>query len=429
MKKVPLRWQLLAVLFVAMTVNIVDRNVISFIMLHDGFKQTLLGTSVLGPAERGHFKELMGLVDMFFRIAYALGFVLFGWLIDRMGTRRGFSVAIAVWSVASMAHAFVANFWQVSAARFVLGLGESGGIPAAVKTIGERFAPSDRSFAMGWIAAGVNMGVIVTALVVPSLIESVSWRTTFFLTGGLGLVVLVLWLFVNRGRPKPLPEPLADPATPRFSWKALLTYRQTWAFAAGKFFTDAVWWFYLSWLPTFFNENPNFNQKLDLTHLTGPLLVIYLASDAGSIFFGWLATKLQKVGWSVGRARKTTMFLTALCALPIGFASVTNNLVVCVALISLATAGHQGWSTNLLTLPSDLFPQRVVGSVTGIGSMFGAVGGVLLASASGFIITRSGYAPLFLGASLAYLLAWGCLVFLVPKFDQPTALKTSLAHA
>jgi ACS family hexuronate transporter-like MFS transporter len=410
------KWRIISLLFFAMMINYVDRNVMSFVMVNDDFKRTLLGLrpiDPLGAAELARFKEIIGLADMVFKIAYASGFLLVGWLIDKLGTYRGFKWAVGVWSIAAMAHTAITGAWGLMAARFTLGLGEAGGMPTAIKTISEWFPQSERSLATGILNAGVNVGILITASLVPFLVESFGWRVAFLVTGSLGIVTFFLWKAMYH--PYPVPSGTLPPPPIRVSWGTLLRLRQTWVYAAGKFLTDPVWWFFLTWLPTFFNENKHFAEPIDLKNLTGPFLIIYFISDIGSVFFGWLATSLQKRGWSANLARKSTLLLTALCVVPIFLVSTTTDIAFAVALLSLATAGHQGWSSNLQTLPSDLFPQEVVGSVSGIGATFGAIGGILLAGASGFIINRYGYAPLFMGASVAYLLAWLVLVVSLPK--------------
>jgi ACS family hexuronate transporter-like MFS transporter len=425
------RWLICSILFVATTINYIDRNVLSFTMLDDAFRRVMLGLPTgapLGDTEIALFKERMGYVDAAFKFAYAIGFVIAGWMIDRIGTRRGFSISITVWSIAGIVHGFVNSVFGMTGARFLLGLGEAGNFPSCIKSVAEWFPRKERSFATGLFNAGSNVGIIVTAACIPFVISALGWRASFILTGAVGSLVLVFWLmFFHRPEehPKVSQAELAyirsdgeQDSGRRVKWGQLIPFRATWAFGIGKFLTDAVWWFYLTWLPSFFNDNAALTTKLDLKSVGIPFIVIYLISDGGSIFFGWLATRFIHMGWSVNRARKTTMLICALCVVPIFFASMTSSIVVAIALISLATAAHQGWSANLFTTVSDMFPKRAVGSVTGIGGMMGGIGGALLAAVAGKVIGVVGYWPLFIFASCAYLIALAIIQALVPRLEQ-----------
>lgn len=427
------RWVICAILFVATTINYVDRNVLSFTMLDDHFRHVMLGLpddAPLGAAEMALFKERMGYVDAAFKFAYAMGFVIAGWMIDRLGTRRGFSISITVWSFAGILHGFVHSVMGMSWARFLLGLGEAGNFPASIKSVAEWFPRKERSFATGLFNAGANVGIILTAACVPLIVAHWGWRASFIITGALGFFVLTVWLlafYKPEAHPKVSAAELAyirsdgeEDNGKSVKWGALLPFKATWAFAIAKFLTDAVWWFYLTWLPSFFNDNAALDTKLDLKSVGIPFIIIYLISDGGSIFFGWLATRFMQLGWSVNRARKTTMLICALCVVPIFFASMTSSIVVAIALISLATAAHQGWSANLFTTASDMFPKRAVGSVTGIGGMMGGIGGALLAAFAGKIIGVAGYWPLFIFASGAYLLALAIMQVLAPRLEPVT---------
>lgn len=373
------------------------------------------------------FKVLYGDVDAAFKFAYALGFLLVGWLIDRIGTKRGFSLGILVWSIAAVLTTFVGNMTGLRWARAFLGLGEAANFPSAIKAIADWFPRRERSFANGLFNAGTNVGIILTALVIPYLILQFGWRSSFLVTGLLGFVLLVFWWFTY-SKPERNTKLSADELayirsddknvrTANVSWTRLLGYKQTWAFAVGKFMADPIWWFYMSWLPDFFNSNDALDQRLDLKSFGVAFLIIYVVSDAGSIFFGWLSTQFMSWGWSANRARKTTLLICALCVVPIFFAAQTSSLTVAIALISLATAAHQGWAANMYTFASDLFPKNVVASVTGIGGMFGAVGGILLALLAGRIITAFGYLPMFIIASCSYLLALIIIHLVLPKLE------------
>ncbi len=403
-------------------------------MTDEVFRKEMLDLApdaVLTKEATDRFKVLYGDVDAAFKFAYAIGFLLVGWLIDRIGTKRGFALGITVWSIAGVLTAFVNNMVGLRWARALLGLGEAANFPSSIKTIAEWFPRRERSFANGLFNAGANVGIILTAIAVPYLILEYGWRSSFLVTGILGFGLLVLW-WLTYSKPETNPKLSADElayirsdqekVTPlKISWGRLLGYKQTWAFAVGKFMADPIWWFYMSWLPDFFNSNDALDQKLDLKSFGVPFLIIYVVSDAGSIFFGWLTTQLMNRGWTANRARKTTMLICALCVVPIFFAAQTSSLTVAIALIALATAAHQGWSANMYTFASDLFPRNVVASVTGIGGMFGAVGGILLALLAGRIITAFGYLPMFIIASCAYLIALAIIHLVLPKMEPVKA--------
>ena len=422
------RWRICAVIFLATTINYIDRNVFSFTMLDETFRHQMLGIPLGTPlteADMAVFREKMSFLDSIFKYCYAFGFLLAGYLIDKVGIRRGYAIGIGGWSLAAVSHGLVHSVPGMAWARGALGIGEATNFPSAIKTVSEWFPKKERSFATGVFNAGANVGIILTAVFVPMIVLHWGWRASFIITGAVGTMVLFWWLAIYR-RPEDHPSlskaELAHirqdgPAEPevRVPWGVLIRYKATWAFAICKFMTDAVWWFYLTWLPTFFNSNPAFPDKLDLKSVTGPFLVIYIVSDLGSIFFGWLATQFIHLGWSVNKARKVTMLICAVCVVPIVFASMTSSVVIAVALIALATAAHQGWSANLFTTVSDQFPRRAVGSVVGIGGLAGGLGGALFAAKTGFIINTGGYVPLFAIAASAYLLALLVMQVLVPK--------------
>ena len=424
------RWRIVALLFLATTINYIDRQVLSFTMTDDLFRKEMLGLNpadALTPDMVDRFRVEYSKVDSAFKFAYAIGFLLIGWFIDRIGIRRGFSAGILVWSLAAVATTFVQGLGQLGWLRALLGIGEAANFPAAIKAVSEWFPRQERSFATGIFNAGTNVGIILTALAVPFLILHAGWRSSFLVTGLLGFVLLLLWqrTYTRPQRSRHLsPGELAyiqsDNATEpagRVSWLQLLSFKQTWAFAVGKFLSDPVWWFYMAWLPDFFQSNDALDQKLDLKSFGIPFLIIYIVSDAGSIFFGWLTTRFMQRGWSANRARKTTLLLCALCVVPIFSAAQTHSLAIAIGLIALATAAHQGWSANMYTFASDLFPKSAVGSVMGIGGMSGAVGGLLLARFSGDLINQFGYLPLFVGASGVYLLAFGLIHLILPHLE------------
>lgn len=404
------RWAICALLFFATTINYIDRQVLG--ILASPLQQEL-----------GWSESQYGFIATAFTGAYAVGLLVVGRLMDSFGTRRGFSLAIIFWSAAAMGHALARSAFGFSVARFALGLGEAGNFPAAIKTVAEWFPKKERAFATGIFNSGSNVGAIIAPLVVPWIAINYSWQWAFIITGATGFIWLIFWLIIYR---KPEEHPRlskseldyiqSDPAEPsvRIPWARLLPHRQTWAFAAGKFLTDPIWWFFLFWLPKFLNET----YGLNLSSIGLPLIIIYLAADVGSIGGGWLSSTLIKRGWSINAGRKTAMLICALSVVPILFAARASNLWVAVGLIGLATAAHQGWSANLFTIVSDTFPRRAVGSVVGIGGFAGSVSGMLIATATGFLLEWTGsYVPIFFVAASAYLLALLVVHLLAPRLE------------
>jgi ACS family hexuronate transporter-like MFS transporter len=428
------RWRILALLFFATTINYIDRNVLSFTMIDDLFRKEMLGVAPgaeLTQADQDYFKEMMGYVDAAFKFAYAIGFLIFGYVIDRIGTKKGFAFSISIWSIAGVLNAFVGSFKGLSFTRFLLGIGEAGNFPSSVKTVAEWFPRKERSLAAGIFNAGANVGIIVTAVAVPFITIHYGWRVSFIATGLLGVILLFFWWRMYRlpqGHPKVNAAEIThiesdqETSTTKIPWSKVITYKQTWAFALGKFLTDPIWYFYLTWLPDFFNSNDALEDKLDLKNIGIPFIVIYLVSDLGSVFFGWMSSNFIKQGWSVNKARKTTMLICAFCVVPIVFASTTGSVYIAVALIALATAAHQGWSANILTLTSDMFPKQAVASVVGVGGMMGAIGGTLFAASAGLIRVKFGYMPLFIIAGSAYLIAILVIHVIVPRLDKVEAI-------
>jgi ACS family hexuronate transporter-like MFS transporter len=405
------RWRICALLFFAATINYVDRQVLG----------------VLAPELQrviGWNEIQYGYIVTAFQAAYALGMLLVGSFIDRVGTRVGYAVSIGIWSLSAMGHALARTVLGFGFARFMLGLGESGSFPAAIKTVAEWFPRKERALATGIFNSGTNIGAIIAPLVVPWLTVRYGWRSAFMFTGLFSAIWLVAWLVTYR-RPeehrklsKPELEYIqSDPPEPtvRIPWARLLPHRQTWAFLIGKFLTDPIWWFYLYWLPKFLHSR----HGLSLTELGPPLVAIYVMADVGSITGGWLPAALLKRGWSANRARKVSMLICALCVVPIVFAAKVSSLWGAVALVGLATAAHQGWSANLFTTVSDMFPRRAVASVVGIGGFGGAVGGMLIATFTGFLLQFTGsYVPVFIMAGSAYLTALLIMHSIVPRLER-----------
>ncbi len=407
----------------------------SFVMTDDNFKRELLGlpsNAILTPAFIASFKQQMGLVDAAFKITYAIGFLIAGWLIDKLGTKKGFSIGIILWSIAGMLTGFVQSFFSLKIVRALLGLGEATNFPSAIKTTSEWFPKSERSLASGLLNAGSNVGVIVTAIFIPFIILKYGWRAAFVATGLLGIILLIVWLF-NYKKPQEskrisqkelnyITQDNIKTSTEKISFFKLFRYKQAWIYATGKFFADPIWYFFLTWLPTFFNDNKALDEKLQLSNFGLTFLIIYAVSDLGSIFFGWLSTRMMKQGWSENKARKTTLLFCALCVTPIYLASTTHNLIFAIALISLATAAHQGWSANMYAIPANLFPTKYVASVIGFGGTIGAIGGIALAASTGFIVSTFGYEPMFILASCSYFVGLIIIHLIMPEL-KPIAEK------
>ncbi len=403
------RWVICALLFFATAINYIDRQVFS--ILAPDLQKSI-----------GWNEVEYSYIVLAFHIAYAVGLVGVGSLIDRIGTRKGYSIAITFWSLASMGHALVRSAFGFGFMRFALGLGEAGNFPAAVKTVAEWFPKKERALATGIFNAGSNVGAIAAPLLVPFIVLHFGFRWAFLVTGMLGFVWLVFWWVIYRppeDHPRLSPGELehiqSDPPEPsvKIPWLQLLPHRQTWAFAAGKFMTDPVWWFFLFWLPKYFNTT----YQLELKGLALPLVIIYVSADVGSIAGGWLSSMLLKRGHSISTARKVAMLVCASCVVPMVFAGWTHNVWVTVGLIALAAAAHQGWSANLYTLASDMFPRRAVGSVVGIGGMAGSIGNGITALAIGYAlkVTNNNYGVILAVCGFAYLAALLVIHLLSPN--------------
>jgi ACS family hexuronate transporter-like MFS transporter len=401
-----------ALLFFASTINYVDRQVIGIL---EKDLRVIIGWT---PVDYGNIVAA-------FNAAYALGLLVSGRLIDRFGTKIGYAVAIVVWSLAGMAAALARTPFGFGVARAALGIGEAANFPAAIKTVAEWFPKRERALTTGIFNAGTNVGAIVAPLTVPWIFINWGWQWAFVLTGALGFIWLLFWLPVYR-RPTEHPKlsvaELAyiqsdppDPPATKIPWIQLVPHRQTTAFAIGKFMTDPVWWFYLYWIPSFLREK----HGLELSTVGLPLITIYLIADLGSVGGGWLSSSYIKRGWSINRARKITMLICAIAVLPIVFMPYVGNLWLAVLLFGLAAAAHQGWSANIFTTSSDMFPRRAVGSVVGVGGMAGAIGGAIMAVTTGVVLDRTGgnYMLIFFAVGPAYLVALGIIHLLAPKLQ------------
>lgn len=409
-----LRWYICGLLFYATTVNYVDRQVL-------GLLKPVISK------ELGWNESDFGWVVFAFQGAYALMLPIAGRVIDWLGTRIGYALAVVVWSCAAMSHALAHNLLQFAAARFALGFGEAANFPAAIKTVADWFPKRERALATGIFNSGSNLGAILAPLLVPFVAARFGWRSSFLATGGLDLLWLVLWLTTFRLPAEKKSLSVAERAyiesdnetepPQRVPYRVLLGKRPAWAFLLGKFLTDPVWWFYLYWLPGFLNKK----YGLDLSHIGVPLITIYVVADVGSIGGGWLSSALLARTGDVTRARKTALLVCALLTTPVMCVMWTNgNLWATVALVSLAAAGHQGWSANLYTLTSDTFPRKVLASVVGLGGLGGAVGGMLVAVAVGYWLdfSHQAYGPLFVVAGLMYVFTFSLIHLLLPKLQQ-----------
>jgi ACS family hexuronate transporter-like MFS transporter len=391
------RWVICTLLFAATVIAYVDRGVIAYL---ERFLETVIPG--LDPVRYSN-------VLAAFQAAYAIGMAIAGGLTDKLGTRKAFAIAITLWSIAAMLPGAAFSVTTFGIAMFLLGLGEAANFPACIKTVAEWFPKRERALATGIFNSGANIGNIVVPLAVPFLVSFTGWRGAFAATGATGFIWLVCWLVYYR-RPEKHPSVsqaeldliLSDPIerVESVPWSRVAQRKETWAFAIAKFLTDPVWWFYLFWLPRYLQST--FHLSLAQDRL--PLVMVYAIATVGSVGGGWISSALLNRGLSLNFSRKTALLVCALCVVPVFFAPFIHNLWQVVALVGLATAAHQGWSANLFTLPSDMFPRSAVASVIGIGGMAGACGGFLLQLATGRIVKlTNSYVPLFVFACTAYL--------------------------
>ncbi|WP_426058842.1 MFS transporter [Hymenobacter sp. B1770] len=422
------RWTICSLVFFATTVNYLDRAVIS----------------LLKPYLETEFKWNSGdyaNIEIAFKLAYSVGMLGVGRIIDKLGTKIGYALSTFLWSLAAIGHAFVSSTLGFSVARAFLGVTEAGNFPAAIKTTAEWFPQKERALATGIFNSGSNVGAIIAPLTVPLIAETIGWKWAFVITGALGFVWLILWFIfyevparqVRLGKAEfdYIHSDVDDQAAvavgseSKVSWFKLLTFRQTWAFVLGKFLTDPIWWFYLFWLPDFLNKQ----YGLRGTDVALPVAAVYVLSSVGSVGGGWIPLNFMRNGMAAFRARKLSMLLIALCVFPIVFAQYLGQMSMWLAVlvIGIAAAAHQAWSANIFTTVSDMFPKRAVASVTGIGGMAGGLGGILL---SALVQKRmfvyyenigqleTAYFIMFLICGGAYLLAWVLMHFLAPNMKQ-----------
>ena len=406
------RWPSCALLFVATTINYMDR-------------QTLGIVAPTLQKELGWSEKDYAAIVSWFSFAYAIGYLGAGRMMDKLGVRKGYAISIVTWSAAAMSHAFARTTFGFSLARGALGLGESGNFPGAIKTTAEWFPRKERALATGIFNAGTNVGAVLTAVFIPPIALKFGWRAAFLCTGGLSLLWLCAWLLMyevpekhKRVSAAELRYIRSDPIerVGSVSWTEVLGHRQAWAFVLGKFLTDPVWWFYLFWLPKFLDQN--FGVKL--SGLSAPLIVIYVIADIGSVYGGYLSGALIKRGLSVNRGRKTAMLIAALVILPTMFAPKMSSLWGAVVLVSLAAAAHQAWSANMFTTASDLFPRRAVASIVGFGGFAGAMGGVIFQRIVGVALQHdpTAYKYIFIWCGGIYIVALGVIHLISPRMEQ-----------
>ena len=420
------RWVILSLVFFATTINYLDRQVIS--LLKDDYLEPLFGWNE---------KDFSNIV-IAFQVTYALGMVGSGFIIDKIGTKLGYGLALSIWSLASIGHAFAKATFGFVIARGVLGFSEAGNFPAAIKTVAEWFPRKERALAVGIFNSGTNVGAILAPLTVPLIAMEYGWQWAFIITGLIGLIWLLFWWLIYE-RPEKHPKLskeeleyiqsddssiLVSENDTKVKWIVLLRFKQTWAFAILKFFTDPIWWFILFWLPSFLNKQYGMTKM----ELAFPIAVVYTMAMFGSIAGGWLSGYFLQLGWPLYKARRTALLVFAFCALPMLAAQWlgTYSYWYAVIIIGIAASAHQAWSANIFTTVSDMFPKRMVASVVGIGGMIGAIGGVIIARTTGVVLdyyksmnnVEFGYSIMFVICAFAYLIAWLFFSLLVPKMPR-----------
>ncbi|PKK35207.1 MFS transporter [Siphonobacter sp. SORGH_AS_0500] len=419
------RWTVVMLLFFATTINYVDRQIIGLL------KPTL-------EKEFSWTESDYSRIVTFFSAAYAIGLLLFGRIVDKVGTKMGYTISIIFWSIAAMLHAIVSSTMGFITVRVLLGLGEAGNFPTAIKSVAEWFPKKERALATGIFNSGANIGAVVAPIMVPWILGVYGWEAAFIITGAIGFIWLIFWLvmyeipakkknmdpaeYAHIHSDSDLAAATAEVEGGSVSWGRLIGIKQTWAFIFGKMLTDPIWWFFLFWLPSYFAER----FQLDLKKPSLPLIIVYTATTIGSIGGGYLSGYFIKRGMPVFKARKMAMLIFALAVVPIISAKYINDIWIAVALIGLAAAAHQAWSANIFTTASDMFPKRAVSSVVGMGGMAGSIGGMLFPILIGSILDSykaqgnivAGYNLVFIICGFAYLLAWGAMHIFAPKMEE-----------
>ena len=402
------RWWIVALLFFATTINYIDRQVIAILAER---LQELFNLS----------ESDYGFIIMSFNIAYAIGLISTGRILDKIGTKLGYTIAVILWSIAGIFHAAARSFFSFAFMRFMLGIGESANFPAAVKSVAEWFPKRERALATGIFNTGTNIAAILTPLIIPIIVLKWGWQIAFIGTGALGFIWLLFWIpFYKRPEKNTrlsteerdyILQDGNEPVTKNVPWKKIFPYKQTLGICLARFFTDPIWWFFLYWLPKFLYTN----HGIDLKNIGPPLIVIYMVSAVGSVAGGWLSSFFIKRGKNTIAARKLSIFLLALLVIPIFFAATTTNMWFAVALIALAAFTHQGYAANIFTIVSDIYPKNAVGSIVGLSGFAGAIGGIIFSGSAGLILEFTGsYYVLFGIASVSYILCWIILKLFVP---------------
>lgn len=415
------RWVVCSLLFFATTINYLDRQVLGYL------KPTLEKEFAWTETDYSH-------IVMAFTASYALGLLLFGRIIDKVGSKLGYTVSITVWSIAAMLHSFVKSTLGFGVVRGLLGLGESGNFPSAVKTVVSWFPKKERALATGFFDSGSNIGAVLAPVIIPWILGFYGWQAAFLITGALGFIWLIAWRIFYEIPEKQKRVSAAEMEYIRsddkdreegdahIKWYKLFGLKQTWAFIIGKFFTDPIWYFFMYWLPSYFSST----FHLDLKKPSLPLIIIYCAATIGAIGGGYLSSHLIKKGWKVYKARKLALLISGLAVLPIIAARYTDNIWIVVGLLCLAIAGNAAWSANIFTIVSDMMPSKAVSSVVGIGGMAGAVGGVLFPLGVGVILDyykavnniTAGYNVLFIFCGISFLIAWLLIHWLTPQMKR-----------
>lgn len=416
------RWFICFLLFAATTINYIDRQI--FGLLKPELER------VFNWSETDYSRIVMA-----FTACYAIGQLVYGKIIDRIGTKLGYMISVSIWSVAAMAHALARGVLGFGIVRAILGLGESGNYPGGVKTASEWFPKKERALAIGMLDSGSNIGACVGPILVPWLLAVYGWQWAFIITGSLGFIWLTVWIlfYDSPAKNKRLSQAeleyinsdaddKGEETTGKVSWGQLLRLKQTWAFIAGKFFTDPIWFFFLFWLPSYFTTY----FHLDLKKPSLPLVIVYAGTMIGSLGGGYLSSWLIKKGWPVYKARKLALLVAAFCVIPIIATRYTTDMWVVVGLIALSVAANQAWSANIFSIVPDMFPKKAVSSVVGLGGMFGAIGSVLFPIFIGFILDFykaqgnivTGYNIIFLICGCSFLIAWTLIHFITPKMSK-----------